>query len=143
MSDTTRTILAAGTLVALGATAGSLYFSLGLGLTPCDLCWYQRILMYPLVVVLGVAAIEDRGSVWKTVLPLSLGGVALASYHTYLQVAPGATCTVGGPCADILYPMVGGMLTIPRLSLIAFSLLTLLTIGVARVDKSRDNMWMA
>ncbi|KAB1198856.1 MULTISPECIES: disulfide bond formation protein B [Haloferax] len=143
MTDTTRAILGAGTLVALAATAGSLYFSLGLGLTPCDLCWYQRILMYPLVVVLGVAAIEDRGNVWKTVLPLSLGGVALAGYHTYLQVAPNATCSVGGPCTSVLYPMVDGLLTIPRLSLIAFSLLTLLTVVVARTDKSRDNMWMA
>ncbi|WP_411966776.1 disulfide bond formation protein B [Haloferax sp. YSSS75] len=142
MTDTTRAILAAGTLVALAATAGSLYFSLGLGLTPCDLCWYQRILMYPLVVVLGVAAVEDRGGIWKTVLPLSLGGMALAGYHTYLQVA-GGTCTLGGPCASILYPMVDGLLTIPRLSLIAFSLLTLATVAAARADKSRDNMWMA
>ncbi|KAB1188161.1 MULTISPECIES: disulfide bond formation protein B [Haloferax] len=143
MSDATRAILAAGTLVALAATAGSLYFSLGLGLTPCDLCWYQRILMYPLIVVLGVAAIEDRGGVWKTVLPLSLGGAALAGYHTYLQVAPDATCSVGGPCTSVLYPMLDGLLTIPRLSLIAFALLAVLSIGVARADKSRDNMWMA
>ncbi|AFK20504.1 disulfide bond formation protein B [Haloferax mediterranei ATCC 33500] len=140
MSDTTRALLTVGTLVALAATTGSLYFSLGLGLTPCDLCWYQRILMYPLVVVLGVAAVEDRADVWKTILPLSLGGVALAGYHTYLQVAPGATCTVGGPCTSIQYPMLGGLLTIPRLSLIAFSLVTLLSVAVARAGGT-DDAW--
>ncbi|KAB1193963.1 disulfide bond formation protein B [Haloferax sp. MBLA0076] len=143
MNDSIRAMLAVGTLVALGATAGSLYFSLGLGLTPCDLCWYQRILMYPLVVVLGVAAVEDRGGVWKTVLPLSLGGAALAGYHTYLQITPGATCTVGGPCTSIQYPMLDGLLTIPRLSLVAFVLLTLLSIVVGWYNKPSDNMWVA
>ncbi len=52
--------MAALTVVAGVATAGSLYFSEVLGLVLCDLCWYQRILMYPLVVVLGVAAWENR-----------------------------------------------------------------------------------
>ncbi|ELZ78648.1 disulfide bond formation protein DsbB [Haloferax larsenii JCM 13917] len=141
MSDSTRAILTAGTLVALAATAGSLYFSLGLGLTPCDLCWYQRILMYPLVVVLGVAAVEKREGVWKSVLPLSLGGVAVSGYHTYLQVAPGATCTIGGPCASIQYPMLGGLLTIPRLALVAFLLVTLLVGGMALTSGSRNDPW--
>lgn len=120
-------LLAASTLVAAVATAGSLYFSLGLGLVPCELCWYQRILMYPLVVVLGVAAFERRARVWRTVLPLSLGGAALAAYHSYIQVNPppgGGTCTVGGGCTAVLYPMLGGLLTIPRLSLLAFLLVS-------------------
>jgi len=141
VSDATRATLAAGTLVALAATIGSLYFSLGLGLTPCDLCWYQRILMYPLVVVLGVAAVEDRPGVWKTVLPLSLGGLALSGYHSYLQVAPGATCTVGGPCTSIQYSMLGGLLTIPRLAFIGFALVTVLAVAVARVGVETDDAW--
>ncbi|MFC7201994.1 disulfide bond formation protein B [Haloferax namakaokahaiae] len=141
MTDRTRALLGAATLVALAATSGSLYFSLGLGLMPCDLCWYQRILMYPLVVVLGVAAVEDREAVWKTVLPLSLGGVALAGYHTYLQVAPGATCTVGGPCTSIQYEMLGGLLTIPRLSLIAFVLITFLLVGVVFLGGDGNDAW--
>jgi disulfide bond formation protein DsbB len=121
-----RALLSATTLVAAVATVGSLYFSLGLGLIPCDLCWYQRILMYPLVVVLGVAALEERAGVVYTALPLSLLGAAIASYHTYIQIAPaaGGTCSVGGGCSAILYPMLGGLLTIPRLSLLAFLLIT-------------------
>jgi disulfide bond formation protein DsbB len=120
--------LLAGTIVALMATSGSLWFSLGLGLVPCDLCWYQRILMYPLVVILGVAAYENRPHVWKTVLPLSIGGVVLAGYHTYLQ-ATVTTCSFAGPCATIQWksPLFG--LTIPNLSLIAFALVNIIVIG--------------
>ncbi|SFG34864.1 disulfide bond formation protein DsbB [Halopelagius inordinatus] len=137
----TRVVLAAATAVAAVATAGSLYFSLGLGLVPCDLCWYQRILMYPLVVVLGVAAVERRRTVFWTVLPLSALGVVVSSYHVYLQVAPGGgTCSLGGGCASIQYAMLGGLLTIPRLSLLAFLLITGLA---ATLALTREDAWAA
>lgn len=122
----TRILLGVTTAVAFVATAGSLFFSLGLGLQPCELCWYQRILMYPLVVVLGVATLDGDDRVWRTALPLSTVGAIVAAYHSYLQVNPdiGGVCGVGGGCAAILYPMAGGLLTIPRLSLVAFLLVT-------------------
>ena len=122
-----RTLLAVTTLLAAVATGGSLYFSLGLGLVPCELCWYQRILMYPLVVVLGVASIDERATVYRTALPLSLIGFGIAGYHTILQISPsvGGTCSIGGGCASIQYTLLGGLLTIPRLSLIAFTLISL------------------
>ena len=131
MPTRTRSLLALGTLVAAVGTAGSLYFSLGLGLVPCELCWYQRILLYPLTVVLGVATLDDRPRVARTVLPLSGLGVVVAAYHVLLQLRPTleATCSVGGGCSSILYPMAGGLLTIPRLSLAAFVLVTALTLG--------------
>ena len=140
-----RTLLAALTLVASVATAGSLYFSLGLGLVPCELCWYQRILMYPLVVVGGVAAVERRVGVWRTVLPLSLGGLAVAAYHVDLQVTPsaGGSCEIGGGCTAIQYPMFGGLLTIPRLSLVAFLLVTVLALVLVRVTRAEStNSWL-
>ncbi|QKY18536.1 disulfide bond formation protein B [Halorubrum sp. CBA1229] len=116
--------LAGGTVVAAVATLGSLWFSLGLDLIPCTLCWYQRILMYPLVVVLGVAALESHNTVWRTVVPLSLVGALIAGYHSVLQ-ATTASCTLAGPCAVVQWqaPMLG--LTIPNLSLIAFVLVTI------------------
>jgi disulfide bond formation protein DsbB len=119
---TVRGLLVGLTLVAGVATAGSLYFSLGLGLVPCTLCWYQRILMYPLVVVGAVATVETRARIWRTVLPLSLCGSAVAAYHVVLQVMPAqaGSCGIGESCAAIQYPMLGGLLTIPRLSLVAF-----------------------
>jgi len=115
-------LLAAGGLVALVATAGSLYLSLGLGLVPCELCWYQRILMYPLVVILGVALVERRATAYRTVLPLSVLGAGIAAYHSWLQVtASGLQCGVGA-CGAVLLRVFG--LTIPNLSLVAFALVT-------------------
>jgi disulfide bond formation protein DsbB len=126
-----RPLLAAGMLVAAMATAGSLWFSLGPGLVPCDLCWYQRILMYPLVVVLGVAAVESRPGVWRTALPLSVAGLVVAGYHSYLQATTTRCGLGGGGCAAVQWraPLVG--LSIPNLSLVAFLLVTAVVVGVA------------
>lgn len=118
-----RAALVPATLVAGVATAGSLYLSLGLGLVPCELCWYQRILMYPLVVVLGVAAAEHRTGVWRTVLPLSVPGIGVAAYHSYLQVAS-VSCGFAGACAAVLWRAPVVDLTVPNLSLVAFVLVT-------------------
>ncbi len=115
-----RGLLGAATVVAVVATAGSLFLSLGLGLVPCRLCWYQRILMYPLVVVLGVAAVERRAAVAWTALPLVGAGAAIAAYHSWLQVSQ-TTCGVGAiSCARVQYRVLG--LTVPNLSLLAFCL---------------------
>mgnify|MGYP000513047485 CR=1 FL=1 len=123
-------LLVAGTVVAAMGTTGSLWFSLGLGLVPCELCWYQRILLYPLVVVFGVAALEDRAGVWRSVLPISVPGLAIATYHSYLQ-ATTSSCTLSGPCAAVQWqsPVIG--LTIPNLAVLAFGLVTV-TAVVAR-----------
>lgn len=129
-----RPLLAAATLVAAVATAGSLYLSLGLGLVPCHLCWYQRILMYPLVVVLGVAALEDRADVHRTALPLAVPGAGIAAYHSWLQVSSGARCSLGGGCGAVQLRVAG--LTIPNLSLIAFLLVTLALAGTVVSERS-------
>jgi disulfide bond formation protein DsbB len=130
-----RRILAACTLVAVIATTGSLYFSEIANLPPCELCWYQRILMYPLVVVLGVAVLEEHRTVWKTGLPLSVLGIGVAAYHTFIQFAPdtvSSTCTIGG-CTGTYWTGLG-IFTIPRLSLVAFVLVTAGLLAVAYVD---------
>ncbi|GGK53241.1 MULTISPECIES: disulfide bond formation protein B [Haloarcula] len=135
VSDRPRLLLAAATAVAAVATAGSLYLSLGLGLTPCRLCWYQRILMYPLVVILGVAAIERRPGVIRTALPLAVPGAAIAAYHSWLQVSQ-TTCGIGAiSCAQIQYRVLG--LTVPNLSLVAFVLVTGLVAAAARPSGSQ------
>ncbi|MGB9952496.1 MULTISPECIES: disulfide bond formation protein B [unclassified Haloarcula] len=127
--DRPRLLLAAATAVAAVATAGSLYLSLGLGLTPCRLCWYQRILMYPLVVVLGVAAVENRPGVVRTALPLAVPGAAVAAFHSWLQVSQ-TTCGLGAvSCAQIQYRVLG--LTVPNLALTAFLLVTGLVVAAS------------
>lgn len=135
--DRIRLVLGGATLIAGIATAGSLWFSLGLGLVPCDLCWYQRILMYPLVVVLGVAAIEARPEVWRTVIPLSVLGGMTAAYHSILQTTT-TTCSFNGSCAAVQWqtPILG--LTIPNLSLLAFLFVTAAGLSCSRMTVARN-----
>ena len=134
-----RELLAITTIIAAVATVGSLYFSEVMGLIPCELCWYQRILMYPLVVMLGVAAYENYVTVWKMGLPLSVLGTLVATQHTLLQVGllPESADTCGVGCAGVDWQF--SVLTIPRLSLIAFALITggLLAVAYAESRQAR------
>ncbi|MFC7006545.1 disulfide bond formation protein B [Halalkalicoccus salilacus] len=118
-----REWLALGTLVAAVATAGSLYFSEVLGLIPCELCWYQRIFMYPLVPVLGIAAIENRPEVYRTALALAIPGAGIAAYHSAIQRLGQGSCSIGSGCTTIQYELLG--LSIPNMALVAFVLVGL------------------
>ncbi|ARS89236.1 disulfide bond formation protein B [Natrarchaeobaculum aegyptiacum] len=130
-----RRLLAALTLVAAAATVGSLYFSEVANYLPCELCWYQRILMYPLVVVLGVAAIDGHSSVWKTALPLSGLGTLLAAYHSVVQVTDSSAigCGFGGGCDAILWQ--SWLFTIPRLAFVAFAIISVGLLALASQDR--------
>ncbi len=118
-------------LVALVATFGSLYFSEIMGFIPCEYCWYQRILMYPLSIILGIAAFFDEHTVRKYVLPLSIIGMCVSTFHYMLQKIPGLAeikpCTQGVPCSAQYINWLG-FITIPFLALIAFTLITLILV---------------
>lgn len=124
--DTTPDHRHVSLLVASVATVGSLYFSLGMGLIPCDLCWYQRILMYPLVPFLAVGIL--KGDYLRPyVLPLSVGGFLIAAYHNYIHLNPGSggVCSSEVPCSIPQHVFFGGI-TIPMMSLAAFGIITAL-----------------
>ncbi|WP_425147391.1 disulfide bond formation protein B [Deinococcus sp.] len=120
-------------VVALLATLGSLYFSEVRGYIPCVLCWFQRVTMYPLVLLLGVAAFRGDAGVRPYVLPLALigWGVALTqNLEIWGLIKTLKLCSVGQTSAgcDVKWPIFGDSLasvsnvvTIPLLSLIAFS----------------------
>ncbi|WP_096391560.1 disulfide bond formation protein B [Halopenitus persicus] len=129
-----RSVLGACTIVAAVATAGSLWFSEGLGLVPCELCWYQRILMYPLVVILGVGTLENRTGTWRTALPLAGLGIGVSAYHVAIQLSPGATCGLDGACTAVQWRGFG-VFTIPRLSLTAFLLVTIGLLALALAER--------
>lgn len=126
-------------LTSLISILGSLYFSEIKGFIPCELCWYQRILMYPLVLVLGIATFLKDISVIKYILPLSVIGSMVALMHYLMQknillfqVKP---CMNSVPC-DTIYINWFGFITIPFLSLIAFSIISIcLTIIVVKFKK--------
>lgn len=102
---------------------GSLYASEVLGLVPCVLCWYQRIALYPLVVILGMAAWRKDKLVQWYAWPLVLVGAGFAFYHTLLQwklIPEGLTTCVGGvSCSSVLFSWFG-FINFPFLSLLAF-----------------------
>lgn len=129
-----RALLSGALVVSVVATLGSLSLTgvgptgwRGVGLYPCELCWYQRILMYPIPVLLGVALArrDDRGGLYA--LPLAAAGFLVAGYHVFLQANPSAevgSCYVGS-CTVVDWRFMD-LLTVPQLSLIAFTLVVLL-----------------
>jgi disulfide bond formation protein DsbB len=110
-------------VVSLIATLGSLYFSEIKGFIPCELCWYQRILMYPLTLILGIGTFQNDSSVKKFVLPLALIGGSISLMHYLEQKIPGfggiKPCVSGVPCSA-QYINWFGFITIPFLALVAF-----------------------
>lgn len=115
-------------LLALASTLGSLYFSQIMGLAPCELCWFQRIFMYPLVLVLGLMLVWGKFSDLKYAFSLSFLGLLIAFYHNFLiwqtkatgiipYCAPNSVSCVA-PTIDWL-----GFITIPFLSLVSFLLI--------------------
>lgn len=114
-------------LAAIIATLGSLYFSEVMHFIPCMLCWYQRIFMYPLAIILGIAFYRNDQGIYRYVLPLSIIGMLISGYHTLLQKLPYLQqfemCTTGVPCSKDYINWLG-FITIPLLAFIAFTIIT-------------------
>jgi disulfide bond formation protein DsbB len=110
-------------LIALVSTLGSLFYSEIMGFNPCKLCWYQRIAMYPLVVLFGMALIKKKDDVIKYSLPLVLSGGLIALYHYITQVLKWrGTCAAlesGTDCA-LKFTFHFGYMTIPMMALTGF-----------------------
>lgn len=124
-------------LLALIATLGSLYFSEIMHFIPCKLCWYQRILMYPLAVILGIAAVRRDYKLTIYVLPLTIWGACISVYHVLLQSGvfhESATGCGPIPC-DVDYLNWFGFITIPMLAGTAFILITILQFLTYRATK--------
>ena len=115
-------------VIALVATVGSLFFSEVMGLPPCVLCWYQRIAMYPLVLIIGSGIITQDSRMKFYALPLCLSGLIISIYHNllYYGILPESIipCTVGVSCTSRQIEWLG-FITIPLMALIAFACLAL------------------
>jgi len=113
-------------IVASVSTLGSLFFSEIMELPPCALCWYQRVFMFPLVIILLIGLFPFDKSIIKYALPLAFAGWGFAFYHYLLysgfipeSIQP---CSQGVSCSET-YLDLFGFLTIPMLSLISFSII--------------------
>ena len=126
-----KIILYAAFIQSLIATSGSLYFSEIMKLTPCTLCWYQRICMYPIAIIMLIGLYNKDTNVHKYVIPFSLTGLLITIYHNLLIYGilsdPIVACSLQETCSITIRKWFG-FITIPLLSLTAFTVINILMI---------------
>lgn len=135
MSNSNWTIVFICWIIASVSALGSLFFSEIMELPPCALCWYQRIFMFPLVLVLLVGLFPFDKRITRYALPLAIAGWGFAFYHylLYSGIIPEnlQPCSQGVSCSET-YLDLFGFLTIPMLSLISFSTIIVLLLILKR-----------
>ena len=127
-------------LVALTATFGSLYFSEVADFVPCRLCWFQRIAMYPLSVILLVGAIRRDNAVRWYVLPIAAVGAVISGYHYLIEWRPEldtGACGLTGPSCTAVWFREFGFITLALMALTGF--LTILTLLFFRFPATLDD----
>ncbi len=110
--------------IALIATLGSLFYSEIAGFQPCPLCWYQRIFMYPLSIILGVAWYVKDKAIGRYTLTLSIIGFLIGLYHYLIQRTGGGICLGEGECTFI-YVLGLEFISIPYMAMTAFLLIAI------------------
>jgi len=122
--DARWALVFAAWLVATTATLAALFLSQVMDVAPCALCWYQRVFMFPLVLVLGSGLLADDRNVLRYAGPMAIAGWSVALFHWLLVngIVPATMtpCTQGIPCSRIDVEWFG-FVTIPLLSLLSFS----------------------
>lgn len=125
-SNSNWTILFICWIIASVSTSGSIFFSFVMEFAPCVLCWYQRIFLFPLVIILAIGLFPFDKSVVKYAFPLAIAGWLTALYHNlvYAKIIPESIqpCTQGVSCTEE-YINLFGFLSIPMLALLSFSII--------------------
>ena len=114
--------------IATLATLGSLFYSEISGFVPCTFCWYERIAMYPLVLILGIGMWRRNKEIWIYGLPFSFIGLIISIYHYQLQIIPdqqSVSCSSDASCAGS-WIMEFGFITMPFMALSTFLLISVL-----------------
>lgn len=126
-------------VLAVGATAASLYFSEIAGYLPCELCWYQWIAMYPLAILTVGAAVRDGRSLSPYIQMIAVLGFAIAVYHVQLQAFPDqqSFCGLTNPCTESPTKAFGAI-TIPQMSALSFAGIAALT-TLARTSQTETS----
>ena len=109
-----------GLAISLGATLGSLALSEIFDQAPCELCWYQRIFMYPLPILILAALVRRTREAGLGVVALATIGSAISVWHLVVQWVPGTgSCDVSNPCSSRILEFLGFIST-PAMALTAF-----------------------
>lgn len=131
-------LFAAWILVTM-ATLGSLFFSEIMGIPVCELCWYQRIAMYPLVVILVLGLFPYDRSVVRYAGPMVVAGWLIALYQVLLVIGiipeSAQPCVQGIPCSETHLSLLG-FLNIPTLSFVTFTLIGILLFYTHKMESS-------
>lgn len=115
-------------IVSLIAVLGSLFYSEIMGYAPCELCWYQRILIYPQFIILSVALIRENKNIFFYLLPLNMLSAATSTYHYMVQRADVATsCSNTAVSCQTSYLFHYGFITIPVMALVTAILIVIFT----------------
>lgn len=124
-------------ILASVSVLGSLYISKVLGSAPCELCWYQRVLIFPIPLILGVSLFLRKNDVADYVLTLAALGIPISAYHYFVQMTQASTgCSTTVSCTSVQVQEFG-FVTIPWMSLTFFlSTVALMLLGYRNHKKS-------
>lgn len=127
--------------VAVGATAGSLYFSERAGFIPCELCWFQRVAMYPMALILPLAVFRRDGGIMNYAFALAGAGFLVSAYHIRLQWFPERenSCSMEAPCSA-KWVEGFGVFTIPQMAAMSFFLIMMLSVASTFGTDARDDL---
>lgn len=120
--DLGRVALPLAWIIALVTMLGSLYYSRIQHYIPCELCWYQRICIYPFAVMLGIAAVRRDAGIRVYAIPVLAIGAVIAAFHSWIQAYPPVDgtsfCTADAPCT-LRYVWEFGFVSLPFMALSA------------------------
>ena len=122
--------------IAATATLGSLYYSEIAGYTPCEMCWFQRGAMYPLSVLLLIAALRGDTRAWRYIVPVAAVGLLFSMYHYQLELFPDqpSMCSTTVPCS-VRWVDVYGFISLAFMAGAAFVSVLALQFGMARARR--------
>ncbi len=139
--NSTSTYIFLSFIVASLATLGSLFFSEIMEFIPCSMCWYQRIFMYPLVLIFLINMLYPDERLVKYAMPLAFSGWGFSVYHNLLMfdIIPESIvpCVQGVPCSTEYINWLG-FITIPLLSLISYSIIIILLLLIKKGISSNE-----
>lgn len=138
-----KNIFLVGFLVTLAGTLLTLFYSEYLGYKPCDLCWFQRIFLYPQIILFGLAMWKKDFGIFIYTLVLSLIGLAFAIYHHMLQIG----YDIYKPCSEAPFAIdcakpsfiEFGFVTFPFMAVVLFTFLAILSVVVMKHSKNLQN----
>lgn len=126
-------------VVALVSTVSAIFIGEVMGQIPCNLCWYQRILMFPLALILAIALYRNDMGIWRYGIALSGLGLLVATFHSfqYFGLLPETIkpCMSEGPSCSGVGMTLWGVLPLPVLAALAFLLIILCFVQIRRISK--------